>query len=274
MKILLNLKINGSPHFLLIFLVCVVAAGLVSGLPSTAFEPAEFILAWDANAEADLDGYEIYFREGVSGATYKFLAEIYVDELEDPDNPSVTITDLYNDLLTDLIMPVIRISELANNSTYHFALTAFDTQRKTSDFSEELCVEVIGSTVVECRSEDSGSDSGGDSDGSAENNAESDSDGSAENDAESDSSGGVSDGSTENNAESGSDGGVSDGSAENDAESGSGGSASDGSTENDAGSDSGGGVSDSSAENDAGSGGGCFIAASSFGFHGIVMLRK
>jgi hypothetical protein len=97
------------------------------------------------------------------------LAAVYVDELEDPDNPTVAITDLYNGLLTDLITPVVRMTELANNSTYRFVLTAFDTQGKTSDFSEELCVEVIGTSVVECRSGASGSD------GSAENDADSDS---------------------------------------------------------------------------------------------------
>jgi hypothetical protein len=67
---------------------------LVSTLDSTASGLAEFILGWDANAEADLDGYEIYFRNGVPGSTYEFLTAVYVDELEDPDNPVVTITDL------------------------------------------------------------------------------------------------------------------------------------------------------------------------------------
>ena len=141
---------------------------MLSAPPSTAFKPAEFILGWDANDEADLDGYEIYYRKGVPGSPYIFLAEVYVDELEDPDNPTVTITDLYNGLLTDLITPVVRTAELANNSTYHFALTAFDTQGNTSDFSEELCVKVIGTSVVECRSSGSG---GGESDGSAANGA-------------------------------------------------------------------------------------------------------
>ena len=191
MKILQNSKIKEFPYFLLFFLVSLIAAALVSARSSTASGPAEFILGWDANEEADLDGYEVYFRKGVPGATYKFLAEVYVDELEDPDNPTVTITNLYNGLLTDLITPVVRMAELANNSTYHFALTAFDTQGKTSDFSEELCVEVIGTSVVECRFADSGSD------GSAENGADSgggsdgnDSDGSAENGADSGSGGG------------------------------------------------------------------------------------
>jgi hypothetical protein len=177
MKILQNSKIKEFPYLLLFFLVSLIAVALVSALPSTASDPVEFILGWDANEETDLDGYEIYFRKGVPGSTYIFLAEVYVDELEDPDNPTVTITDLYNGFLTDLITPVVRMAELANNSTYHFALTAFDTQGKTSEFSEALCVEVIGTSVVECRSAINGSDgsaeNGDDSDGSAENGADS-----------------------------------------------------------------------------------------------------
>ena len=187
------------PYIIPIFLVCLIAAALVSTLDSTASGLAEFILGWDANAEADLDGYEIYFRNGVPGSTYEFLTAVYVDELEDPDNPVVTITDMNNGLLTDLVTPVVRMAELANNSTYHFALTAFDTQGKTSDFSEELCVEVIGTSIVECRSAD------GSSDGSAENDTDigsdgSDSDGSAVN-------GGGSDISVENTDSGGSGGG-------------------------------------------------------------------
>ena len=146
--------------------ICSISAGLLSTLPSSATGPAEFRLGWDANEEADLDGYEVYFRKGVPGSKYKFLAEVYVDELEDPDNPMVTITDLYNGLLTDSILPVVRMAELANNTTYHFALTAFDIQGNKSEFSEELCVKVIGSTVTECPSAAGGGESGGIDDGS------------------------------------------------------------------------------------------------------------
>ena len=170
------------PNFLLIFLVYLSAAGLISTLDSIASGAAEFMLGWDANEETDLDGYEIYFRKGVPGSPYNFLAEVYVDELEDPDNPVVTITDGYNGLLTDIITPVVRMAELANNTTYHLALTAFDTQGKTSDFSEELCVEVIGTSVVECGSTDSGSDDSAETDAGSES--------SVENDAGSGSSGG------------------------------------------------------------------------------------
>jgi hypothetical protein len=154
-KNLPNLELKNFPHILLI---CLITVGLVSDLPSTASGPAEFILGWDANSEADLDGYEIYVRKGTTGATYTFLAEVYLDELEEPDNPKVTISELYNGLLTDLSTPVVRMAELTNNSTYHFALTAFDTQGRTSDFSEELCVKVIGTSVVECGSANDSSD--------------------------------------------------------------------------------------------------------------------
>ena len=155
------MKIQDSPYFLLIFLVCLIAGDLISALPSTASGPAEFILGWDANEEADLDGYEIYFRKEVPGSPYEFLAEVYVDELDDPDNPRVIISELYNGPLTDLITPVVEMVELTHNSTYYFALTAFDTHGNTSDFSEELCVEVSGSSVIECRSADSQSTGGG-----------------------------------------------------------------------------------------------------------------
>ncbi|MGD9287259.1 MAG: hypothetical protein PVG74_06580 [Desulfobacterales bacterium] len=159
-KVFLNLETLKFPYPSLIYLVCLIALGLTASPSTTASGPAEFILGWDANAEADLDGYEIYVRKGIADASYLFLSEVYVDELEDPDNPRVTITDLYNGLLTDMITPVVRIAELSNNSTYHFALTAFDTQGNISDFSEELCVEVIGTSVAECRSADDGSDPG------------------------------------------------------------------------------------------------------------------
>jgi len=143
-------------NFFLISLVGLIAAALISALPSTASGQAQFILGWDANVEADLDGYEIYFREGFPGSTHQFLAEVFVDELGDPDNPMVTITDLYGGLVTDLITPVVRMDEMADNSTYHFSLTAFDTQGNTSDLSEELCVAVRETSVVACRSANSG----------------------------------------------------------------------------------------------------------------------
>lgn len=153
-------KTKENPCILVIFLVFLIAAGFLKPLPAAASETAQFILAWDANAEPDLDGYEIYFRNEFPGSPYIFLRNVYVDELEDPDNPMVTITDLHNDLLADSITPIVRMTEMTNGSTYYFALAAFDIQGKTSDFSEELCVQVIGTSVVDCRFIDSDDDSG------------------------------------------------------------------------------------------------------------------
>ena len=44
------------------------------------------------------------------------------------------------------------MAELVNDSTFFFALTAFDRRGQISDVSKELCVEVIGNTVLECGS--------------------------------------------------------------------------------------------------------------------------
>ena len=169
MKILQHINIKDFPYYLIIIPVCLVAAALVYTLPSAASGPVKFKLGWNANEEADLDGYEIYYRKEASDSTYEFLAEIYVDEFEDPDNPLVSITDLHDDLINDLITPVVRMAVLTNNSHYYFALKAFNTQGKTSDFSEELCVEVIGATAVECGSAESGRDTGDGGDGVGDN---------------------------------------------------------------------------------------------------------
>jgi hypothetical protein len=127
--------------------------------PAAASQPIKFILGWDANSEEDLGGYEIYFRTLYSD--YEFLDDVHVDELEDPYNPMVTITDLYSGELPDSSIPVVNMPALAmvEGATYYFSLTAFDVQGDTSDFSDELCLEVTGSSVAECKSSDSSYDS-------------------------------------------------------------------------------------------------------------------
>jgi hypothetical protein len=125
-----------------------------------AAEPIEFKLAWDANLEADLDGYEIYFKEAGS-SEYKLIGDIYMDELADPENPMVTITDLYSGIAVDPANPTFSMDQLKDNSQYYFALTAFDQEGNVSDFSEEICVEVSGASVFECQSDSSESDTSG-----------------------------------------------------------------------------------------------------------------
>ena len=130
-------------------------------LPASAAAQIEFKLAWDPNAEDDIDGYDIYIRDGYTGSAYKIIGDVYVDELADPDNPMVVITDLYNGLVVDPDLVVFKIPEMEDGSKYYFALTAFDQEGNVSDFSRELCLEVSGSSVLECQANNSGAGGGG-----------------------------------------------------------------------------------------------------------------
>jgi len=161
-------------YFKFTFLIFLSLISLVLVNPSDASDPIEFILAWDANAEEDLDGYEIYFSNSISD--FILLGDVYVEELADPDNPMVTITDMYNGVPSNLTIPSVKLptSAMANGEIYYYAITAFDVHGNVSDFSEEICLEVIESSVTECAypqsnnalssvdvNSDSGSSSGG-----------------------------------------------------------------------------------------------------------------
>ena len=60
---------------------------------------------------------------------------------------------------------MVTITELEDDSKYYFAVTAFDVEGNESGYSKELCVQVAGLYVTECRSADDGdssiTDSGG-----------------------------------------------------------------------------------------------------------------
>ena len=47
---------------------------------------------------------------------------------------------------------MVTITELEDDSKYYFAVTAFDVEGIESDYSKELCVQVAGISVTECRS--------------------------------------------------------------------------------------------------------------------------
>ena len=161
MNITNNCRLKRPAKFLLFCITFSVSISLFFVQPTTAYAAIDFKLTWDANTEGDLEGYEIYYR--TSNSDYEFLGDVYLDELTDPDNPMVTITNLYNGVLPDSSIPVVNVSALAmvDGETYFFAVTAFDVQGDTSDFSEKLCLEVTGSSVAGCRSLNSSDDSGG-----------------------------------------------------------------------------------------------------------------
>jgi hypothetical protein len=99
-------------------------------------------LAWNPNSEADLAGYGVYSRKGADGPPYDLLGYIAVEELQDRNNPSFTVTGL------------------ERGFDYYFAATAYDTAGNESYFSGSACARV-GDSIELCG--DTGSGTGGDS---------------------------------------------------------------------------------------------------------------
>ena len=91
----------------------------------------EVALAWDANRESDLEGYGVYFKAGADGPPYDFFGYVGISDLSDADSPAFTV------------------SGLQPNTTYHFAITAYDTAGNESAFSASVCAEV-GPVVTPC----------------------------------------------------------------------------------------------------------------------------
>jgi hypothetical protein len=92
---------------------------------------ADVTLAWDANAESDLEGYGVYFRRGSSGPPYDLFGYVAVDELSNADSPTFTVTGLQQ------------------GATYYFAVTAYDASGNESAYSAPVCAQV-GDTVTAC----------------------------------------------------------------------------------------------------------------------------
>ena len=109
--------------------------GMLFPISATTSTPLEITLAWDPSPDADVDGYGIYFRTSAD-QPFQLLDDVYVDELEDPDNPMVTLT------------------ELDDGATYYFAVTAFSEDGHESNLSSKVCVQIDGAAATECSSEE------------------------------------------------------------------------------------------------------------------------
>jgi hypothetical protein len=118
----------------LFLLMWVLSAGPASAVDLT--------LAWDPNTEPDLEGYGVYLSKDAPGPPYDLAGYVTTAELEDPSNPTFTVTGL------------------VKGDRYYLALTAYDTSGAESDFSDAVCAD-IGDTVTACASSDTGGDSGG-----------------------------------------------------------------------------------------------------------------
>ena len=115
-----------SIWFLLGFLSAVI-------LPlSNSSIAAEVSLLWDANNEADLAGYTLYQSTGFSGPPYDLIEDISLDELADPDNPEVIVT------------------QLESGEKYYFVVAAYDKSNNESSFSNKICIQIEGSSIRDC----------------------------------------------------------------------------------------------------------------------------
>ena len=103
-------------------------------------------LGWDANSEPDIEGYVIYRNPNSSGPPYKHDDTLPEDDLADP------------------LHPMVKLTGLNEKTKYYVAVTAYDTEGNESDFSNEVCFEVVDSTLNNCTTStvsDSSSGSGG-----------------------------------------------------------------------------------------------------------------
>ena len=85
-------------------------------------DAVDVTLAWNPNEEPDLVGYILYGSKG-SAALTETIGTYPEEELSDPLNPMVTVTDLESD------------------TAYYFAVTAYDSYENESGFSNIVCVQ-------------------------------------------------------------------------------------------------------------------------------------
>jgi hypothetical protein len=109
---------------------------LTFGLPFPNFLSisiaAEVTIIWNANSEYDLDGYSVYQGTGSKGPPYQWIDDLSLDELADPDNPEIMLTQLVEDI------------------SYYVVVTAFDKAGNESNFSKALCVKIENSSIIDC----------------------------------------------------------------------------------------------------------------------------
>jgi hypothetical protein len=100
--------------------ICVIIFGIILGIGLNVHgdETANITLAWDANEEPEITGYNLYTKHHVN-ETYTLLSEILEEDLDNP------------------LMPQIKIWGLDKNLTHYFVCTA-KTETQESGYSKEV----------------------------------------------------------------------------------------------------------------------------------------
>jgi hypothetical protein len=120
-----------KPRFCFILIAALYGAAL-----APALNAADFLFVWDPSPDPSVTAYGIYQRSGE--LPYQKIAEVRVQDLDDPAHPSY------------------RVTGLGDGATFWFAATAISVSDSESDFSNQTCITVNGQ-VVECTENDENS---------------------------------------------------------------------------------------------------------------------
>lgn len=110
-------------HFLIAFALSLLFASIALADDVT--------LAWDANTEPDLAGYQIYYKTESSGEPYDGTGAAEGDSPIDVGN-----------------VTVFTIHGLVEGVAYYFVATAYDTEGLESGYSNEVCRDAIGPDII------------------------------------------------------------------------------------------------------------------------------
>ena len=128
-----------------------MGAGLFILMVTLCASPAfavDATLAWDPNTEGDLEGYGVYYSQNTPGPPYNLFGYVATNELDDPSNPTFTVTGL------------------VKGARYYLSLTAYNTSGAESSFSGAVCAD-IADTITPCPSASTSGGGGGGGGGGA-----------------------------------------------------------------------------------------------------------
>ena len=124
-------------------MVLLTLAALFISFETSSSAADQIILSWNPNTEPDLEGYVLYGKQGSSEPPFDYVDTYPEVDLADPLNPRAVITDLENDV------------------TYYFAVTAYDTEGNESDYSNIVSVSKSNGIDVGGNSNGDGGGGGG-----------------------------------------------------------------------------------------------------------------
>lgn len=118
-----------TPYFLLLLIATLL---VICAVPLPAANAKNVTIGWDANSEPDLEGYVVYRNTDSPGPPYDSADTLPEDNLANPLRPKATLTGL------------------EEGKEYYVALTAYNTEGDESNFSNDVCVEVVNGVVELC----------------------------------------------------------------------------------------------------------------------------